>query len=162
MSRILRRFPAAAVVTVLLMALPATAPAGEAEVFGAGVDLEEATRIADILADPDAYIGKTVRVDGGVIDVCSRQGCWIQVGDDAASIQIKVEDGVIVFPTAARGRIAAAQGEVEAIQMTREKYLGWLAHEAEEKGREFDPETADIGDGPYRIIRIKGTGARIE
>ena len=78
------------------------------------------------------------------------------------SIQIKVDDGVIVFPTDAKGRIAAAQGEVEAIEMTREKYVGWLAHAAEEKGEEFDAETADIGDGPYRIIRIKGTGARIE
>ena len=40
--------------------------------------------------------------------------------------------------------------------------VGWLAHLAEERGEAFDPETADVGDGPYRIIRIKGTGARIE
>ena len=156
-----KTLPAAAAALLILLA-GSPAAAGEPEIFGGGVDLEEATRIADILADPDAYIGQMVRVDGGVLDVCPRQGCWIQVGDEESSIQIKVEDGVIVFPAEAKGRVAAAQGEVEAIEMTREKYLGWLAHEAEEKGEEFDPETAEIGDGPYRIIRIKGTGAWIE
>ena len=147
---------------LLLFLTAAPGAAGEPEIYGGGVDLEEATRIADILADPDAYIGRMVRVDGGVLDVCPRKGCWIQVGDEESSIQIKVEDGVIVFPAEAKGRVAAAQGEVEAIEMTREKYLGWLAHEAEEKGEEFDPESGEIGDGPYRIIRIKGTGATIE
>ena len=150
---------AAALFLLPVVSLPAAA--AEAETYGDGVGLEEATRIADILADPDAWVGKTVRVEGGVLDVCPRRGCWIQVGDEESSIQIKVEDGVIVFPAEAKGRIAAAQGEVEAIEMTREGYLGWLAHQAEEKGEAFNPETAEIGDGPYRIIRIKGSGARI-
>ncbi len=152
---------AGAAVALLLLLAPA-AGAGEPESHGAGVELAEATRIADILADPDAYLGKTVRVDGGVLDVCSRKGCWMEVGEAGESIRIKVEDGVIVFPAAAKGRVAAAQGVVEAIEMTREKYVDWLAHMAEERGEEFDPATADIGDGPWRIIRIKGTGARIE
>ncbi len=151
---------AASIALLLLLAFPAAG--GASEVLGDGVDLEQATRIADILADPDAYIGKTVRVEGGVLDVCPRKGCWIELGEAGESIQIKVEDDVIVFPAAAKGRTAAAQGVVEALEMTREKYVAWLAHAAEEKGEAFDAETADIGDGPYRIIRIKGTGAQIE
>ena len=156
------RCPTGALVLALLLLAAVPGTAEEAEVYGAGVDLEEATRIADILADPDAGIGKTVRVEGGVLDVCPRKGCWIEIGGEGESIRIKVEDDVIVFPAAAKGRLAAAQGEVEAIEMTREKYVGWLAHLAEERGEEFDAETADVGDGPYRIIHIKGTGARIE
>ena len=154
---------AALATTLALVLLPLSpAAAGEPEVLGNGVDLPEATRIADIMADPDAYIGKTVRVEGGVLDVCPRKGCWIELGEEGESIRVKVEDDVIVFPAAAKGRTATAQGEVEAIEMTREKYLGWLAHLAEEKGEAFDPEAAKIGDGPYRIIRIRGTGARID
>jgi hypothetical protein len=148
--------------TIALIALCAPlATAAEPEVLGAGVDVTEVTRIADILADPDAYLGKTVRVEGGILDVCPRKGCWMELGEEGESIRIKVEDDVIVFPAAALGRVAAAQGEVEAIEMTREKYLDWLAHLAEERGEEFNPESADIGDGPYRIIRIQGTGAKI-
>ena len=138
------------------------APAATAENYGKGVDLEETTPISAILADPDAYVGKTVRVEGGVLDVCPRRGCWIEIGEEEQHLRIKVEDGVIVFPTSAKGQIATVQGEVEAIEMTRESYLGWLAHLAEEKGEAFDAETADIGDGPYRMIRIRGSGARIE
>ncbi len=152
--------PLAAVPLLLLLAAPA-AVAGQPELYGKGVELEEATPIADILADPDAFVGKTVRVEGGVLDVCPRKGCWIQVGDDASSLQVKVEDDVIVFPADAKGRLAAAQGVVEAIEMSRESYLGWLAHRAEEKGEAFDPETADLGPGPYRMIRLRGTGARL-
>ncbi len=144
-----------------LLLLAPLALAADSETYGDGVKLTEATPIAKILADPDAYIGKTVRVEGGVLDVCPKKGCWIEVGDEEQNIRIKVDDGVIVFPTEATGKIAAAQGEVEAIEMTREKYLGWLAHLAEEKGETFDAASADVGEGPFRIIRIKGTGATI-
>ncbi|MEM6795479.1 MAG: DUF4920 domain-containing protein, partial [Acidobacteriota bacterium] len=128
---------------------------------GDGVDIEHTTSIATILSNPDAYLGKTVRIEGSVRDVCPKKGCWMEIGDANGSLKLKVEDDVIVFPADAKGRFAAAQGTVEAIEMTREKYLGWLAHLAEEKGESFDPESADVGDGPYRIIRIRGTGARI-
>ncbi len=145
----------------LLLLAPATLGA-PAKTYGDGVTVEEVTPIANILLDPDAYIGKTVRVEGGVLDVCPKKGCWIEVGDEDNHIRIKVDDGVIVFPTESQGRIASAQGVVEAIEMTREKYVGWLAHLAEEKGETFDAASADIGEGPFRMIRIKGTGANIE
>ncbi len=157
-GRILLR--AGMVAASLALLFGSAALAADVEIYGDGVKLEEATPIAKILADPDSYVGKTVRVDGGVLDVCPRKGCWIEVGDEGESIRIKVDDGVIVFPAAAQGKIAAAQGEVEAIDMTREKYLGWLAHLAEEKGETFDADSADLGDGPFRLIRIRGTGAR--
>ena len=155
------RLPAAPILAILLA--PAAPAAVEPhEIYGTGVSLAETTRIADILADPDAYIGRTVRVDGGVVDVCPMKGCWMELGDEGQSIRIKVEDDVIVFPAAAKGRVAAAQGRVEAVEMTRDDYLGWLAHLAEERGEPFDAEGAEIGDGPYRIIRIQGTGARLQ
>lgn len=152
-------WPQVALLTLLLLA-PVAARA-EAETYGSGVDLPEATRIADILADPDAYIGKTVRVDGGVLDVCPKKGCWVEIGEPGESLRIKVEDDVIVFPTDAKGHVASAQGKVEAVEMTRDAYLGWLEHLAEERGEPFDRDAIDVGPGPHRLIRIQGTGARI-
>lgn len=146
---------------VCLLVLPVAATA-ETQVFGSGVSLEEVTPIHAILADPDAYLGTTVRIEGGVLDVCPTKGCWIELGDQNNRIQVKVEDDVIVFPADAKGRIAAAQGEVEAIEMSREQYVAWLSHLARERAEEFDEDSADFGDGPFRLIRIRGTGARIE
>ena len=130
--------------------------------YGDGVSVEAATPIHEILADPDAWIGKTVRVEGGVLDVCPKAGCWMEIGEAGESIQIKVDDGVIVFPTDAKGHVASAEGTVEAVEMTREKYVEWLEHLAEEKGEELDEDSLDLGDGPYRLIRIRGTGAEID
>lgn len=154
--------PQAAVLMLLGLAEGSLAYADDALLFGSGVDLVESTAIADILANPDVYLGRRVRIDGGVIDVCPRKGCWIEIGDQAAKIQVKVEDHVIVFPTDAKGRVAAAQGVVEAVEMEREEWIRWLEHEAEEHGVTFDADTAGVGQGPFRLIRIRGTGARIE
>ena len=145
----------------VVLALLAGPPLAATE-LGAGVDSDLAvTPVAAILADPDAFLGETVRIEGEVLDVCPMKGCWMEVGTAGESLQVKVEDDVIVFPADAKGRIARAQGVVEAIELDRERYLAYLAHLAEERGQAFDAETAEIGDGPYRIVRLRGTGAEI-
>ena len=96
-------------------AIPVLA-ADEEVILGAGVAIEESTSIAAILADPDAWIGKRVRIEGGVLDVCPMKGCWVSVGNDEANLRVKVEDDVIVFPADSKGRIVAAEGVVEAIE----------------------------------------------
>jgi len=87
--------------------------------FGAGVDLDQATPIADIVNNPEAYVGKTLRVDGTATAVCQHMGCWMAVSTsdsaDAPTVRLKVEDGVIVFPVSAKGREVSAQGVFERI-----------------------------------------------
>lgn len=78
---------------------------------------------------------------------------------DEQHLRVKVDDDVIVFPRETEGLGASAQGTVELIDLDREKYEGWMRHLAEERDQEFDP--ASVGDGPYRIVQIKGTGAEI-
>ena len=145
---------------VLLLPLTlSTAVAAEQQSYGAGVQITETTSVAKILADPDAYVGKKVRIEGKVTDVCPMAGCWMEMDEGGKTIKVRVDDGVIVFPTTAKGQPAVAEGVVEAIPMTREKYVDWLTHLSHETGKEFDPAT--IGDGPFRILQIKGTGAKI-
>lgn len=133
-----------------------------AETYGAGVTVPEATPIAKILADPDAYVGKTVRIEGKVLDVCPMKGCWMELAQEGggSSLKVKVDDGVIVFPVTAKGKLAVAEGVLEAIPMTRESYVGWMEHLAEERGQKLDASA--VGEGPFRILQLKGTGARID
>ena len=90
-----------------------------AETFGAAPTVTEATPIAQLLATPAEFQGKTVRVEGIVTGVCTMMGCWMALAPDDApkgqAILIKVDDGVIVFPTSARGKRATAQGVVERV-----------------------------------------------
>ena len=124
--------------------------------------LAETTSVARILADPDAYVGKKVRVQGKVADVCPMKGCWMELSEekDGSSLRIKVDDDVIVFPADAKGKLAVAEGVVEATPMTRDEYVAWQAHLAEERGQKFDAAT--VGSGPFRVLQLRGTGARIE
>ncbi|HYN23265.1 MAG TPA: DUF4920 domain-containing protein [Thermoanaerobaculia bacterium] len=140
----------------------AAVPAVRGSEYGSGVAVAEVTPIAKILADPDSYVGKTVRIEGKVLDVCPMKGCWMELAGESGkeSLKVKVDDGVIVFPVTAKGKLAVAEGTVEAIPMSRESYIGWLEHLAEERGETFDASA--VGDGPFRILQLKGTGARID
>ena len=128
--------------------------------FGQGVTLPEETAISSIIDNPAAYVGKTVKVSGLVVDVCSTRGCWIYLaGDrDFEKIRIKVTDGEIVFPMEARGKTAVVEGVVESMELTREEVLARRKHHAEETGTTFDPATVTSGES---VLRIRGLGAEI-
>lgn len=154
--------PAAAVLAILAAAiLPAAALGETCQRYGAGVTLEKPTPVAKIIAQPEAWAGKTVRVEGVVHEVCPMAGCWLTFVTDpgAPELRVKVEDGEIVFPPSTRGQRAGAQGVVEVQEMTREQYTRWLAHLAEEQGRAFDEDS--VGEGPYRQVQVKATGAEV-
>ena len=132
----------------------------KAKTYGKGVHLQESTLISAILDAPEKYIGKTVRVEGIILDVCSKRGCWIYVAGDrqGEKIQIKVTDGEIVFPMSAAGRMGVVEGIVEELNISREQMIEYLKHMAEEKGQPFDPSTVK----DERLIRLVGLGAEID
>jgi Domain of unknown function (DUF4920) len=148
------------IAVVLALALLAAVPTLRADDLGAALTLDETLPIPLLLAHPDQYVGKKVRVEGTVTEVCQMKGCWMEIEEGPeAKIRIKVEDGVIVFPATATGKKAIAEGVVESVPMTRESYVAWREHEAEDRGVKFDPAT--VGDGPFRILELRGVGARI-
>ena len=142
---------------VLALTLPAIVQGAE---YGQELTLEKPTPIADVLADVDAWNGQRVQVAGTVTDVCPMKGCWMSLRDGDQAIRIKVEDGVIVFPAQAKEHTARAEGIVEVLDLERERYISWMAHLAEERGETFDPES--VGEGPYRLVQIRGEGAEID
>jgi len=132
----------------------------EASKLGAEITLTEKTKISDILADPDAYLGETVLVEGEVLDVCPKMGCWMELKSDEGEgmIKIKVKDGDIVFPVEAVGDYAVVEGTVYKIDLTQDEAVNYFEHIAEESGKKFDPSTVS---GPMTIYQIKGLGAEI-
>lgn len=145
---------------VLALTVAGAAAASDATSFGEGPGEGELTPIAEIVSAPERFEGKEVRVRGEVSGVCQMMGCWMELESEGASVRIKVEDGVIVFPEEAVGSRAVARGTVQLLEMSRDEYVGWLRHQAEEQGRPFDQDS--VGDPPYRIVQIAGLGAEIE
>jgi hypothetical protein len=156
----MRPLPPIATTALLACAIALPAIAGSGTHVGDELTVATATPIADILAAPADHEGKVVRVEGEVSGVCTARGCWMEIGDDAGHhIRIAVEDDVLVFPSDATGKPAVAQGKVTVQEVSRERYVAWRKHLAEDGGEAFDE--AKLGDGPYRIVEIAGTGATI-
>ena len=83
--------------------------------LGSPLTLKEQVAIDKLLADPAAYAGKTIQVKGKVTAVCEHMGCWMKLASESGkTVRIQVEDGVIVFPKEAVGKIAIAEGKFEA------------------------------------------------
>ncbi|CAN5350550.1 hypothetical protein BH23ACI1_BH23ACI1_24790 [soil metagenome] len=99
-----------------LLVVPALA---EETKLGAGVSIKEATPIATVLGSPNEFVGKTIRVDGVATAVCEDMGCWMSIAPEGnaegATVRIKVEDGVIVFPVSAKGKKVSAEGVWEVV-----------------------------------------------
>jgi len=150
------------IIISLLLVVLLTTPvfASNVETFGEKLTISEITKISKILAAPEQFVGKKVLVKGMVVDVCAKRGCWIYLASDKPfeKIQIKVLDGVIVFPMSARGKEALVEGEIEALKYSKEEAIAWLQHTAEEKGESFDPASVTSG---MTVYRIKALGAEI-
>ncbi len=144
--------------TLLVLIIPAFQ--ATAKNYGNAVQTQEVTAVSAILDNPDAFIGKTVRVEGMILEVCARRGCWVYVASDrqGEKIQVKVTDGEIVFPMSASGRMAVVEGVVEELKLSKEQMIEYMRHLAEEKGQPFDPATVK----DERLIRLVGLGAEIE
>ena len=147
-------------------ALPAEEAAAEpvrfegATALGEPLTVNQLTDVAEILARPQEYVGQRVLVKGQVTAVCAEQGCWMDIlsGTGGDTIQIKVDDGVIVFPQDALGKQVLAEGTVEELQLTHEEAVAAAQHRAEEQGTKYDPASVT---GPVTKYRIRGLGVQI-
>lgn len=157
----MKRFTSAGIIVALLLST-AMVFASAPKQYGKELTLKKTTPIADILANPEKFKGKRVQVEGKVIDVCSKMGCWIKIdaGEEIEPITFKVDDGVIIFPLEAKGKVARAEGVVSVETMTEEELIAQAKHEAEanDKLDSFDPSTIK---GPKTVVRIMGEGAVI-
>jgi hypothetical protein len=154
-----------AVLTIFLLTGMLFAQTDENQ-LGNELTLTEKTKISDILADPESYLDQVVLVEGEVLEVCPKMGCWMELksdlqNEDAAvveKIKVKVKDGDIIFPMEAIGQNALVEGKVYKIELTQEEAVGYYEHIAEETGKDFNPASVT---GPVTLYQIKGLGAEI-
>ena len=138
----------------------AEAPMGGTE-YGEGVRAGRTIPVAEVLAAPEQYVDKEVQVEGVIVGVCSRMGCWIEIAaaeKHSEALRLKVEDGVMVFPVEVEGQWAQARGKLRKMELTEERARARAEHFAEENGEEFDPETIK---GPQTIYQLDGLGVMI-
>ena len=128
------------------------------QLYGAELDVTGSTPIADLYSDE--FVGQKVRVEGTIVNVCAKRGCWIEIGAEGGDTVIfKVNDGEIVFPMKAKGSQVVAEGMWGKTVVSIEEQREEGAKHALENGEEFDPASVTEAQVYWRM---SGIGARVD
>jgi hypothetical protein len=146
---------------VIAMAVAAASMAGVAaqtaspQKFGEGVSNKDAVAIGELYATPAKFVGKKIRVDGVVTDVCTDMGCWMAIASEQEPtmiVRIKVEDGgPIIFPVSAKGKKVSAEGVFEKVK----------ADDKEAMEAAADQKAGAKAETFGKTYQLKGTGAYV-
>jgi hypothetical protein len=130
------------------------------KVYGPGLSGADAVSIAAMLEDPKAYEGKLVRVEGLVVDACTKRGHWIELAGDkpGTKIRVKAADAGMVFAATSIGKQAIAEGVVSVRNLDLEQSRKWAEHVAEHTGKKFDP--AEVTE-PIVLVQLEGRSAEV-
>jgi len=114
----------------------------------------------EILADPDKFADKKVRVCGMVDSVCAMKGCWIRLAgaDDSDSLFVKFTCPVKgrLVPMEAKGKMAIVEGTLTVKEISEAD----ARHYQEDAGA----TQAEIDKivGPQKQISLKAPAAMVQ
>ncbi|MEO6325199.1 MAG: DUF4920 domain-containing protein [Thermoanaerobaculia bacterium] len=86
-----------------------------------------AVTIAQLVAAPDTYAGKTIRTEGRVATVCTQKGCWMTLGESGKPIRVTFENYGFFVPKNSAGTMATLEGvfKVQSLpEATAKHYAG--------------------------------------
>ena len=81
------------------------------KIYGSQLSRVKVTSVAEILKQPDNFTGKTVRLEGKIVQECPAGG-WFMLKDDSGVILVNLHPSEIAIPQAV-GRNVAAQCKVK-------------------------------------------------
>lgn len=123
-------------------------PAAQAEMTSTDVTMTEVTPLADLMASPDQYVGKTVLIEGHVTGRCAHSGCWISLdtGDPENRLIVRTEDESFVFAADCVDKDVLVQGSLMVKTPQEEEHMeeGAEPHECPNPEYFFKPDAAKI------------------
>jgi hypothetical protein len=123
--------------------------ANKAQDFGAPFAITQAIPAKEVFADPEGFVGKTVRVEGSVRDVCQKMGCWMVISEGDKSMRITTKDHKFFVAKDGAGSTCHIEGEVVARDLDPER----TAHFESESSKDAPiPEKEVKGDKTYEIV----------
>ena len=147
---------------VFIVLMSANIFADDAKKYGSDITSTEKVKVSEILAHPENFEGKKVLVEGTILNVCAKRGCWIELASDKEfeTIRVKVKDGEIVFPMEAKGKTAVVEGEFYSFEVETDAECSGgdcSDHKGDGKKEGCEHEKKQV----KTIYQIKGLGAEI-
>lgn len=125
--------------------------------FGAAIEGSTSSSLAEVLREPEPFVGKKVLVEGEVRRACSRKGCWMELAtaaDPAApGLRVTFLDYGFFVPTNSAGSHARVEGQIEVKDVSK-------AHvdHLESEGATFSNK---LPDGSAKEVRFIATGVEL-
>jgi len=138
-------------------AAPAVSAAANVGKYGAPLGSAPPEALASVLAAPDRFAGRPVRVEGHVRRACTAMGCWMELaesGDAAApACRVIMKDHSFFVPTDSAG----ASARVEGTLSVRRIEPAQVAH-MEGEGAKFERKATD---GSAEELRFVASGVEL-
>lgn len=133
------------------------------EGYGLDITPEGAVPIQAVAAEADAYTDRNIKVEGTIVKVCQKKGCWLTLdaGADQTPIRVNVdkeEDGAykFTFPKDIDGQRVVIEGYFEKKTIS----VDMLRHLAEDDGA--SQEAIDAITEPKDEYWMTASGALVE
>ena len=121
----------------------------ELEEFGAEFTLENSEPAANIFADPEKYVGQTVRVTAKVSDVCQKMGCWMIISEGEEHMRVTTKDHKFFVAKDGAGSICDLEGVVEKKEHNQKRADHYKSEQSD--GAPL-PEAEVKGTATYQIV----------
>jgi hypothetical protein len=119
-----------------------TIPANAFLKRGAPLGHSKKVSLARVLAAPEKYAGRTVRIEGVVVRSCRMEGCWAEIApkkDASRSVRVKMKDHAFFIPLRSAGSFARAEGTFTVRTLSKAE----VDHMIEDDGAKFPDRNAD-------------------
>lgn len=123
--------------------------------FGEGVHAGKSLTVAEVLAEPEAFDGKQIRVTGNINSVCQTKGCWMYVGEAKSEIMVRFKDYGFFMPLDSAGK----QVVFEGVFKITEQSVAQQKHYLEDAKK---PEEAAKVTTPKKVFGFMAQGVAIQ
>ena len=124
---------------------------------GAPIGKSEKVSLASVLAAPDKYTGRAVRIEGVVVRSCTMEGCWAELApssDAEKSVHVDMKGHSFFIPLQSAGAFARAEGVFRIKTLSKAE----VDHMIEDDGAKFPDRNAD---GSVTKISFEATGIEL-
>ena len=123
---------------------------------GAAIGNSKKVSLAKVIANPQKYAGKMVRVSGVIVRSCKTEGCWLELApkENEKAVRVKMKDHAFFVPLDSAGATAKAEGIFTIKTLSKEM----VDHLIEEDGAKFENRNAD---GTVTEITFEATGVEL-
>lgn len=124
---------------------------------GAPIGTAKMVSLAKVLASPDKFAGRTVRVEGVIVRSCKTEGCWAELApekDTARSVRVKMKDHAFFIPLQSAGSLARAEGVFTVKTISKAE----VDHMIADDGAKFDKRNPD---GSVTEVSFEASGIEL-